>query len=143
MLRTPGRVDNVVSGSPENLVDIVASRNIVVAFEPVQLVFAFASEEVVEPGGAEDLLVVSVADPLDAADVRPAIGLGAGARVQARFCSCETFFDSDDFDFLAVIFVCMNVGVLHDLEGDRGESAGLTSSLGGPLGVGETRVVVI
>jgi hypothetical protein len=52
-----------------NSVHAVATFNVVVAFEPVELVVSAASEQVVEPACAEDLLFVVITDPFDTADV--------------------------------------------------------------------------
>ena len=52
-----------------NSVRSVPAFNIVVSFEPVQLIVSLASEQVIEPACAEDLLIVIVANPFETSDV--------------------------------------------------------------------------
>lgn len=62
-------MQDIVASASEKPVLTPSSDYIVIAFEPVQLVVALASEQVVEPPCAEDFLVVAITDPFNTSDV--------------------------------------------------------------------------
>ena len=112
-------MNNVVSTRPEDLIDAVTTCHVVVAFETVEVVISSSTEEVVDPGCAEDPLIVIVADPLETSDVCKALVL-------------IVFWTVEDFNGCAGVVVCKQISVLLNRERDSRYCAGLTCRLRSP-----------